>query len=180
MPSWRAAGFGPGVALLTASSLRQIPASAMARPLQDGSLRAEPTAAVSGSPAGPLGGTLALPTALRPGTPAARLSTAPRRTPLGSGSSGTLLPVTTTPQGLQEEEGVAAEPEQRAAEPNGHVPRHLPTLEREIGARLREMGDRFQLEYEQREHRPRGAAWGHFYHFVFHLLGVLYNLPVRG
>ncbi|KAH0631459.1 hypothetical protein JD844_005791 [Phrynosoma platyrhinos] len=169
----------------------------MARPLQDRSRHAEPpaTAAVSGSPAFPLGGTVALPPTL------CRRSPPPWTPRLNGGGmapggrsrsldNGTLHPGTlpgTTHQSPREEEvdqegaaAAAVEPEHGAAEPNGHLPRHLPTLEQEIGARLRQMGDRFQQDYEQRERRPPGALWGHFYHLVFHLLGVLYNLPVRG
>ncbi|XP_042294832.1 bcl-2-binding component 3 [Sceloporus undulatus] len=172
------------------------PPSAMARPLQDGSRRTEPTAAaaVSGSPAFPLGGTVALPPTFcrspRPWTPrlnGGRGPCGPSPAP-GHGSlhPGTLPGATQqSPRGEEvEEEGAAAaaavEPEHGAAEANGHLPRHLPTLEQQIGARLRQMGDRFQQEYEQRERRPHGALWGHFYHLVFHMLGVLYNLPVRG
>ncbi|XP_053123330.1 translation initiation factor IF-2-like isoform X2 [Hemicordylus capensis] len=160
-----------------------IPPSAMARPLQDGS-RAEPTAAVSGSPAFPMGGTVAVPPsvcqppfALPPGlncTCRWESGQDPSRSRASEGQAD---------QG----EGLAAstEPEQRAAEPNGHLPRNRPSLEQEIGARLRHMGDQFHREHERRppQQPPRaygGALWGHLGHLVFQLLGALYNLPAEG
>uniref|UniRef100_A0ABM5ERX6 Bcl-2-binding component 3 n=1 Tax=Pogona vitticeps TaxID=103695 RepID=A0ABM5ERX6_9SAUR len=166
----------------------------MARALQDGSRRAEPTAAVSGSPAFPVGGTVALPSsvcrtplAFAPGlngvSRCRRGQEPPRRRSSGAHAGALQPPPPATGPLAGEEEVVApTQAEQGAAEPNGHLPR-IPraTLEQAIGARLRLMGDQFQQDYEQREHRPqRGALWGHFYHLVFQLLGVLYNLPARG
>ncbi|KAM6428848.1 uncharacterized protein PHA67_003489 [Liasis olivaceus] len=152
----------------------------MARPLQDRSL-AEPTAAVSGSPAFPVGGPVALPPsvcrpplALPPGLNCIyRCGRALE--PPGSVRVNMQPPIVPC---TQEEAPVG--PEQRAGGPNGHLPRTPFNLEQAIGARLRHMGDRFHQDHEQRERRPRGALWAHLYHFVFHLLGILDNLPARG
>ncbi|KAF7235122.1 Bcl-2-binding component 3 [Varanus komodoensis] len=78
-------------------------------------------------------------------------------------------------------EGASTEPEQGAVQSNGHIlPRNPPSLEQAIGAHLRRMGDQFHQEHERREHRLHGVLRGHLYHLVFHLLGILYNLPARG
>nr|XP_028595454.1 WAS/WASL-interacting protein family member 1-like [Podarcis muralis] len=69
----------------------------------------------------------------------------------------------------------------RPEEPPAQLRTPAPGLERAIGARLRVLGDQFQREYAHREQRrPQGALWGHVSHFVFQLLGILYNLPAEG
>ncbi|XP_058051176.1 bcl-2-binding component 3-like [Ahaetulla prasina] len=151
----------------------------MARPLQDRSL-AEPTATVSRSPTFPVGGTLALPPsvcrpplALPPGLNCVyRCGRALE--PPGS------VRANIQPTASYTQEEPPTEPEQSAGGPNGHLPRTPLNLEQAIGARLRHMGDRFHQDHEQRERRPRGALLAHLYHFVFHLLGILDNLPARG
>ncbi|KAJ7303866.1 hypothetical protein JRQ81_011374 [Phrynocephalus forsythii] len=164
----------------------------MARALQDdGRRRAEPTAAVSGGPAFPVGGTVALPPslcrsplALSPGLNGVyrcrRGQELPRRR--SSSAHGALQPSAAAP--LVGEEGGAppAEAGQGLAQPNGHLSALPPAnLEQAIGACLRRLGDQFQRDYELRDPRPpRVALWGHLYQFVFHLLGILYNRPVRG
>ncbi|XP_053253596.1 formin-2-like [Podarcis raffonei] len=177
----------------------------MARPLQDGS-RAEPTAAVSGSPACPVGGALALP----PPLCRAPLASPPRlnglcRCGIGhetlrmrSGATrvaketgngplppllGLLLP---SPPGRPHRRCLPPAGDPPAAAPRPEEPpvqprSPAPGLERAIGARLRVLGDQFQREYAHREQRrPQGALWGHVSHFVFQLLGILYNLPAEG
>ncbi|XP_028595454.2 uncharacterized protein LOC114601948 isoform X2 [Podarcis muralis] len=144
----------------------------MARPLQDGS-RAEPTAAVSGSPACPVGGALALP----PPLCRAPLASPPRLNGLCRCAIGheTLR----MRSGATRGDAPAAAP--RPEEPPAQLRTPAPGLERAIGARLRVLGDQFQREYAHREQRrPQGALWGHVSHFVFQLLGILYNLPAEG
>ncbi|XP_032083003.1 DBF4-type zinc finger-containing protein 2 homolog [Thamnophis elegans] len=156
-----------------------IPASAMARPLQDRS-RAQPTATVPRSPTFPVGGTLALPPsvsrpplALSPGLNCLyRCGRAPE--PPGS-ARASLQPTASCAQ-----EEAPTEPEQSARGLNGHLTRTPLSLEQAIGARLRHMGDSFHQDHEERERRPRGALLAHLYHLVFHLLGILDNLPARG
>ncbi|KAM3830316.1 uncharacterized protein M6D78_013435 isoform 2-T2 [Vipera latastei] len=151
----------------------------MARPLQDRSL-AEPTATVSRSSTFPVGGTLALPPsvcrpplALPPG-----LNCLYRCGRALEPPGSVRVSMQPTAPGTPEE--APTEPEQSARGPNGHLPRTPLNLEQAIGAQLRHMGDRFHQDHEQRERRPRGALWAHLYHFVFHLLGILDNVPARG
>ncbi|XP_060131427.1 bcl-2-binding component 3 [Zootoca vivipara] len=150
----------------------------MARPLQDGS-RAEPTAAVSGSPTFPVGGTVALP----PPLCRAPLASPPRLNGLCRCGIGheTLRIRSGATRG---DAPPPAAPRDGPGEPpsSGALLRTpAPGVERAIGARLRVLGDQFQREYEHREQRrPQGALWGHVSHFVFQLLGILYNLPAEG
>ncbi|OPJ82600.1 hypothetical protein AV530_019876 [Patagioenas fasciata monilis] len=61
--------------------------------------------------------------------------------------------------------------------PNGHLPPAPPGPERELGARLRRLGDAFQSSYEQQQRERRGGVfWGHLYRLVSQLLGAVYNL----
>ncbi|XP_064359070.1 bcl-2-binding component 3-like [Dromaius novaehollandiae] len=108
-------------------------------------------------------------------TPAAR---APAGAGAGAGAAGARGEFQATEDDGLEGEDLPAEPTREAAVPNGHVPGEPPSLEQELGARLRSLGDAFQRAHEQQhqEHRRRGAFWGHVYHFVSQLLGALYNL----
>ncbi|XP_074423431.1 bcl-2-binding component 3 isoform X2 [Larus michahellis] len=66
------------------------------------------------------------------------------------------------------------------AVPNGHLPGDPPGPERELGARLRRLGDAFQQTYEQQQRGGVGGVfWGHLYRLVSQLLGAVYNLQGR-
>ncbi|XP_067412672.1 bcl-2-binding component 3 [Emydura macquarii macquarii] len=72
------------------------------------------------------------------------------------------------------------EPTPEDAVPNGYLPREPLDPERELGARLRRMGDAFHQAHERqlRERQRQGALWARFYHFISQLLGAFYNMPV--
>lgn len=177
----------------------------MARPLQERS-RAEPTAALPGDPAFLLGGAVAVPPAVCPGSlalaPRLSCSLCPASPPpcslyrcirgpepprtRGAGTRRWEAPGAGRTRGsvahdLQptQDEGPNRE---LAPGPNGRLPGGPLDSERVLGARLRRMGDAFQQAHERqwRERQRQRARWARFYHFIAQLLGAFYNMPVDG
>nr|XP_005311194.1 uncharacterized protein LOC101950846 [Chrysemys picta bellii] len=177
----------------------------MARALQEGS-RVQPTAALPGDPGILLGGPVAVPPPICPGSLALppRLNCGlcpdgpapcslyrcirgpepPRRWDApqagrtrGSVAHGELQPV-------QDEgpnrEWPPTEPAPEGAVSNGRLPGEPLDPEHALGAQLRRMGDAFHQAHERqwRERQRQGALWARFYHFISQLLGALYNMPV--
>ncbi|KAM6307774.1 uncharacterized protein O3Q21_012505 [Podargus strigoides] len=59
---------------------------------------------------------------------------------------------------------------------NGHLHGETPGPERELGARLRRLGDAFQQTYEQQRAERGGVFWGPLYRFLSQWLGAGYRL----